>query len=123
MLEQTLIYGLLIAVVFMLQVRKVATAVKLLALQSLILTVLSIATAISTETWALLITAALTLVIKTIVIPLILHYTIVKIDINRLVEPFLSRQTSFALALILIIISYFVTSQMNLPVDGAALEF
>lgn len=123
MLEQTLIYGLLIAVIFMLQVRKVTTSVTLLAFQSVILTVLSVATAFKTATWSLLITAALTLTIKAIAIPFILHYTIRKIDIKRWTEPYISRQFSFAIALILLIVSYYVTANIHLPGNESVREF
>lgn len=123
MLEQTLIYSLLIAVIFMLQVRKVTTSVTLLAFQSVILTVLSIATAFKTATWSLLITAALTLTIKAIAIPFILHYTIRKIDIKRWTEPYISRQFSFAIALILLIVSYYVTANIHLPGNESVREF
>lgn len=123
MLEQFLLYGLLIAVIFMLQVRKVATSIKLLVLQSIILTIFSITIALKTNTSALFITAGLTLVIKAIAIPAILHYTIVKIDINRYTEPYMNRQYSLAIALGLLIVSYYVTGQMNLPGNESLNEF
>src|SRR5699024_692381 len=100
MLEQILIYSLLIAVIFMLQVRKVVTSIRLLAFQSILLTILSVATAFKTATWSLLITAGLTLVIKAIAIPFILLYTIEKINIKRFTEPYINRQFSFAIALV-----------------------
>src|SRR5690625_2577512 len=103
MLEQTLIYSLLVAVILILQVRKLITSVKLLAFQSILLTILSVSTALKTGTWALFITAALTLTVKAIAIPAILHYTIVKIDIKRFAEPYINRQMTFAIALVLII--------------------
>lgn len=123
MLEQTLIYSLLIAVIFMLIVRKVTTSVKLLVFQAIILTTLSIVTAIKTATWSLLITAVLTLVIKAIAIPFILHYTIEKIGINRFAEPYISRQFSFAISLVLLIVSYYVTANINLAGNEAVREF
>ena len=123
MLEQTLIYSLLVTVIFMLQVRKIATSVKLLAFQSVLLTILSVLTAFKTGTWALLFTAGLTLIVKAIAIPYILHYTIVKINIKRGLEPYISRQFSFSIALVLLIVSYYVTSQMHLPGEEAVREF
>lgn len=123
MLEQTLIYSLLITVIFMLLVRKVTTAVKLLIFQAIILTILSITTAFKTATWSLLITALLTVSIKAIVIPYILHFTIEKLDIKRLTEPYMSRQFSFAIALVLLIVSYYVTANINLSSKAAVREF
>jgi len=123
MLEQTLIYSLLITVMFILLVRKVTTSVTLLAIQSLILTILSIATAIQTATWSLFITAALTFVVKAIAIPFILNYTIEKINIKRFTEPYISRQFSFAIALVLLIISYYVTGPFQLPGNDQVREF
>lgn len=123
MVEQIVIYSLLAAVVFMLLVRKLSTAVKLLAFQSLLLTILSFTLAIKTGTGALFVTGVLTLVVKTAAIPYILHYTIVKINIKRHLEPFFSRQTSLALALALIIVSYYVTAQLTLPGKEGIQEF
>jgi len=123
MLEQILIYSLLIAVIFMLQVRKVVTSIRLLAFQSILLTILSVATAFKTATWSLLITAGLTLVIKAIAIPFILLYTIEKINIKRFTEPYINRQFSFAIALVLLIVSYFVTANIQLPGNEAVREF
>lgn len=123
MLEQTLIYSLLIAVILMLQVRKITTSVKLLAFQSVLLTILSVVTAIKTGMMSLLFTAALTLIVKAIVIPYILHYTIVKIDIKQIVEPFINKYMSLIFALVLIIISYYVTSRLELTGKSGVSEF
>lgn len=123
MLEQILIYSLLVTVISMLQVRKIATSVKLLAFQSILLTILSLVTAFQTETWSLLFTAGLTLTVKAIAIPYILHYTIEKINIKRILEPYISRQLSFSLALVLLIVSYYVTSQLHLPGEESVREF
>src|SRR5699024_3202760 len=76
-----------------------------------------------TATWSLLITAALTLTIKAFAIPFILHYTIRKIDIKRWTEPYISRQFSFAIALILLIVSYYVTANIHLPGNESVREF
>lgn len=123
MIEQTIVYTLLAAVVFMLLVRKVSTAVKLLAFQSFLLTILSFTLAVQTGIQSLYITGLLTLFIKTLAIPYVLHYTIRKINIRRHLEPFISRQISLAIALVLMIVSYYVTSQMTLPGDGSMQEF
>lgn len=123
MLEQTLIYGLLIAVILMLQVRKITTSVKLLAFQSVLLTILSVVTAIKTGMMSLLFTAALTLIVKAIVIPYILHYTIVKINIKQIVEPFINKYVSLIFSLVLIIISYYVTSRLELTSKTGVGEF
>lgn len=122
-MEQTVIYALLLAVVLMLTVRKVSTAVKLLAFQSVLLAVLSVFSAFKTDTWALLFTAVLTLIVKALAIPYILHYTIIRVDIKREVEPFISKQLSLALALVLIIVSYYVTARLTLPGGEAVREF
>lgn len=123
MLEQMLIYGLLFAVVVMLLVRQVSTAVNLLAAQSVVLALLAVLSAVSTGTWALLLTAALTLGVKAIAIPSILHYTIVKVNIKREVEPFMSKQLSLAVAIGLVIVSYYVTAQLTFPGEQAVREF
>lgn len=123
MLEQAVIYSLLAAVILMLQARKINTSVKLLAFQSLLFTILSVSTAFKTATWTLLFTAGLTLIIKTIAIPYILHYTIEKINIKRESEPFISRQASLVIALVLVIFSYYITSQLHLPGEEAVREF
>lgn len=123
MLEQMIIYGLLLTVIAMLQVRKIATTIKLLAFQSFLLTILSLVTAFKTETWSLLFTAALTLTVKTIAIPYILHYTINRININRGLEPFINRQYRFLISLVLLIVSYYVTSNLHLPGEDQVREF
>lgn len=123
MVEQLIIYGLLVTVIAMLQVRKIATTIKLLAFQSFLLTVLSLLTAFKTETWSLLFTAGLTLTVKTIAIPYILHYTINRININRGLEPFLNRQYTFLISLILLIVSYYVTANLHLPGEDQVREF
>src|SRR5690625_447345 len=123
MVEQLIIYGLLVTVIAMLQVRKIATTIKLLAFQSFLLTVLSLLTAFKTETWSLLFTSGLTLTVKTIAIPYILHYTINRININRGLEPFLNRQYTFLISLILLIVSYYVTANLHLPGEDQVREF
>lgn len=114
-MDEFVIYSLLGAVVLMLMVRKLSTAVKLLAFQSLVLTILSFTLAVQTNTKGLYVTGFLTLFIKTLTIPYILHHTIEKINIKRHIEPFVSRQMSMAIAIALIVVSYYVTSQLTLP--------
>lgn len=114
-MDEFVIYSLLGAVALILMVRKLNTAVKLLAFQSLVLTILSFTLAIQTNIKGLYVTGFLTLFIKTLTIPYILHHTIEKINIKRHIEPFVSRQMSMAFAIALIVVSYYVTSQLTLP--------
>lgn len=123
MLESGFAYGLLLTVVMILQVRKVKSAVKLLAAQSVLLAVLTTIAAVKTGAMPMLITAFLTLVVKAAIIPSILHYTINKIDIKREVERFIGKQLSLICAVTLIVIGYRVTSQLTLPGDEAVHEF
>src|SRR5699024_3416420 len=50
-------------------------------------------------------------------------YTIEKINIKRFTEPYINRQFSFAIALVLLIVSYFVTANIQLPGNEAVREF
>ena len=63
----------------------------------------------------LLVAAVFTLIVKGILIPYILYYTIRKIGVMREVERSTGRYTSLLIALVLAALGYYIAAQLNLP--------
>ncbi len=116
MIENWISYAMLLSVVITLQVRKISDAVKLLSFQSVLLAGLAAVIAWKLGIRHLYTAVALTLMVKAIVIPYILHYTIIKIDIKREVERFFSKQFIFLSTIGLALLGYYVT--LRLPLTG-----
>ena len=107
--------GLLLSTIMLFQIRKVVDAVTILALQSFILSLTAAAMWYKTGISHLLVAAAFTLVVKGILIPYILYYTIKKIGIVHEVERYTGQYSSLLVALVLSAAGYYIAAQLNLP--------
>ncbi|MCL6585522.1 MAG: hydrogenase [Anoxybacillus sp.] len=114
-MEQWIAMLLLISAIWLLQIRKISDSVPILAFQSFVLALTAGAMWYETKLSHLLIAALLTLVVKAMIIPAILHYTIKKIDVHRQVERVTSKYTSLLMAIILTVAGFYVTSRLHLP--------
>jgi hydrogenase-4 component E len=86
------------------------TTIRLYGLQSLLLAIVAITIAISESHRELLVTAALTIVLKSILIPWFLMRTVDRIGIHREIEPFLNVPVSLLICLGLTVVGYRVST-------------
>lgn len=107
--------GLLLSTLMLLQIHKIVDAVMILRLQSLLLSLTAATMWYKTGITHLLIAAVFTLVVKGILIPYILYYTIKKIVSVGVVERNTSRYTALLVALVLAALGYYIAAQLNLP--------
>ncbi|MCZ0754998.1 hydrogenase [Anoxybacillus sp. J5B_2022] len=114
-MEQWIAMLLLISAIWLLQIRKISDSVPILAFQSFVLALMAGAMWYETKLSHLFVAALLTLIVKAIIIPAILHYTIKKIDVHRRVERVTSKYTSLLIAIILSVAGFYVTSRLHLP--------
>lgn len=114
-MDQWIAMTLLISTLWLFRIRKISDAIAILAFQSFVLSLSAGVIWYKTGISHLLIAAALTLLVKAILIPYILQYTIKKIGIKREVERFTSKSASLLIALALSVTGYYVTSRLDLP--------
>ncbi|MEW6066414.1 MAG: hydrogenase [Bacillota bacterium] len=107
--------GLLISTIMLFQIRKISDSIGILALQSVLLSLTAGVMWFKTGISHLLVAAIFTLLVKALLIPYILYYTIRKIDIKREVERFTTQYTSLLIALVLSAMGYYIASDLNLP--------
>jgi hydrogenase-4 component E len=115
---------LMAALVLVLQIMMVAqhwlvTIIRLFALQSFLLACIAATIAYFNEAPHIYAVAALTLVLKAIVLPLVLERLLEKIDIRREVEPFINMPASIIVSGMLTLIAYVVAESFQRP-DAAA---
>ncbi|WP_018133525.1 hypothetical protein [Effusibacillus pohliae] len=114
-MDQAIAFSLLISTWMLFQIRRIGDSVGILAFQSTILAFSAGAMWYKTGISHLLIAAVLTLLVKALLIPFILQYTIKKIDIKREVERFTSKYISLLLALALSAAGFYLASRLELP--------
>lgn len=114
-MDQWIAIFLLISAIWLLQIRKISDSIPILAFQSFILAIIAGFIWFETGLFHILIAALLTLTIKAIAIPSILHYTIKKIDIKQEVERLTSKHISLLIAIILSVAGFYITSRLHLP--------
>jgi hydrogenase-4 component E len=102
--------GMLVSAYLMVGQKALFTTIRLYGLQSLLLAIVATTMAISESRHELLVTAALTVVLKTILIPWFLMRTVDRIGIQREVEPFLNVPVSLLICLGLTVVGYRVSS-------------
>lgn len=90
-------------------------AVMIVAVQSAGLAAVALLIWLKTGMTHLLIAALLTLVVKTLIIPYILYYTVRKTQAQRNVERTLGQFGSMFIALLLIVMGQYVASYLSLP--------
>ena len=102
--------GMLVSVFLMVGQKALVTAIRLYGLQSLLLGVVAGVMAMSERHHELLVTCAITVVLKGLLIPWFLTRTIDRIGIRREVEPFLNVPTSLLICVALTVVGYRVST-------------
>jgi hydrogenase-4 component E len=102
--------GMLVTAYLMVGQKALFTTIRLYGLQSLLLAIVATTIAISESHHELLVTAALTFVLKTILIPWFLMRTVDRIGIHREIEPFLNVPVSLLICLGLTVVGYRVST-------------
>jgi hydrogenase-4 component E len=102
--------GMLVTAYLMVGQKALFTTIRLYALQSVLLAIVATTIAISDSRHELLVTAALTVVLKTILIPWFLMRTVDRIGIHREIEPFLNVPASLLICLGLTVVGYRVST-------------
>jgi hydrogenase-4 component E len=102
--------GMLVSVFLMVGQKALVTAIRLYGIQSLLLSVVAATMAVSESHHELLATAAITLVLKTFLIPWFQLRTIDRIGIRREIEPFLNVPTSLLVCVGLTVVGYRVST-------------
>jgi hydrogenase-4 component E len=102
--------GMLVSAYLMVGQKALFTTIRLYGLQSLLLAIVATTIAISEARHELFVTAALTIVLKTILIPWFLMWTVDRIGIHREIEPFLNVPVSLLICLGLTVVGYRVST-------------
>lgn len=102
--------GMLVTAYLMVGQKALFTTIRLYGLQSLLLAIVATTIAISESRHELFVTAALTVVLKTILIPWFLMRTVDRIGIHREIEPFLNVPVSLLICLGLTVVGYRVST-------------
>jgi hydrogenase-4 component E len=101
---------MLVSAYLMVGQKALFTTIRLYGVQSLLLAIVATTMAISESRPELLVTAALTVVLKTILIPWFLMRTVDRIGIHREIEPFLNVPASLLICLGLTVVGYRVST-------------
>ena len=102
--------GMLVSAYLMVGQKALFTTIRLYGLQSLLLAIVATTMAISESRPELFVTASLTVVLKTILIPWFLMRTVDRIGIHREIEPFLNVPVSLLICLGLTVVGYRVST-------------
>jgi len=102
--------GMLVSAYLMVGQKALFTTIRLYGLQSLLLAIVATTIAISESHQELFVTAALTIALKTILIPWFLMRTVDRIGIHREIEPFLNVPVSLLICLGLTVVGYRVST-------------
>ena len=102
--------GMLVSAYLMVGQKALFTTIRLYGLQSLLLAIVATTIAFSESRPELFVTAALTVVLKTILIPWFLMRTVDRIGIHREIEPFLNVPVSLLICLGLTVVGYRVST-------------
>lgn len=123
----TLLQGLSIVLILstlgLLWIKSVATGIKILSVQSLILGLMAMIIARQTGTFDLYVMAVLTILMKAVGIPRILWHTLKKIGVARATEKVVGREISLLSGGVLIAIGYIVTSRLRIPAPYLSREY
>jgi hydrogenase-4 component E len=112
-----LLAALLLLIAFaMLSQRRILSLINLFALQGLVLTISTLIVAYSTNQGHLYYSAAITLVLKVIILPWILHRLIRKLNIQWDIETLINIPTTMLIGIVLVIFSF----NLALPISQLA---
>jgi hydrogenase-4 component E len=102
--------GMLVSAYLMVGQKALVTAIRLYGIQSLLLGIMAATIAISESRHELLVTAAITVALKAMLIPWFLMRIIDRIGIHREIEPFLNVPASLLVCLGLTVVGYRVST-------------
>ena len=102
--------GMLVSAYLMVGQKALFTTIRLYGVQSLLLAIVATTMAIAESRHELLVTAGLTILLKTILIPWFLMRTVNRIGIHREIEPFLNIPVSLLICLGLTVVGYRVST-------------
>lgn len=102
--------GMLVSAYLMVGQKALFTTIRLYGVQSLLLAIVATTIAIVESRPELLVTAGLTILLKTILIPWFLMRTVDRIGIHREIEPFLNIPVSLLICLGLTVVGYRVST-------------
>lgn len=102
--------GMLVSGYLMVGQKALLTAVRLYGLQSLLLGVVAATTAMADGRPELLVTAAMTVILKAVLIPWFLMRTVDRVGIHREIEPLLNVPASLLVCLALTVVGYRVST-------------
>ena len=102
--------GMLVTAYLMVAQKALFTTIRLFGVQSVLLAIVATAIAFSDGRRELLVTAAITVVLKTVLIPWFLMRVIDRIGIHREIEPFLNVPASLLVCLGLTVVGYRVST-------------
>jgi hydrogenase-4 membrane subunit HyfE len=111
--------GMLVSAYLMVGQKALFTAIRLYAVQSLLLAIVTAAIAVADARHELFVTAALTVVLKVLLIPWYLMRIIDRIGIRREIEPFLDVQSSLLACVFLTVVGYRVSAGFPEEARGA----
>ncbi|MFB5191888.1 hydrogenase [Alicyclobacillus fastidiosus] len=120
---QALSIVLILSTLGLLWIKRIATAIKILSIQSLILGMMAMFIARQTGTVDLYIMAGLTILMKAIGIPWILWYTLRKIGGVRETEKLIGRELSLLCGGGLLAIGYIITSRLHISAPNLTREY
>lgn len=112
--------GMLVTAYLMVGQKALFTSIRLFALQSLFLGIVAFTIAISEHRSELFLTAALTVLLKALVIPWFLMRVIDRIGIHREIEPFLNVPASLLVCLGLTVVGYRVSTGFHEGAGGTS---
>jgi hydrogenase-4 component E len=112
--------GMLVTAYLMVGQRALFTAIRLYALQSMLLGGVAIVMGVTDHRTHLLASAALTIVLKGIVIPWFLMRVIDRVGIHREIEPFINVPASLLICLGLTVVGYRVSARLADDAAGPA---
>jgi hydrogenase-4 component E len=110
--------GMLVSAYLMVGQKALFTTIRLYGVQSLLLAIVASTIAIADARPALFVTAALTIVLKTFLIPWFLMRTVDRIGIHREIEPFLNVPVSLLICLGLTVVGYRVSTGFEEGTQG-----
>lgn len=110
--------GMLVSGYLMVGQKRLFTTIRLFALQSLLLGIVAAAIAVTESRHELFVTAGITIVMKSVLIPWFLMRLIDRIGIHREIEPFLNVPVSLLVCLGLTVVGYRVSTGFPEAVGG-----
>jgi hydrogenase-4 component E len=111
--------GMLVTAYLMVGQKALFTAIRLYGVQSLLLAIVALTIAVADARYDLFVTAGLTIVLKTILIPWFLMRVIDRIGIHREIEPFLNVPVSLLACVGLTVVGYRVSTGFPVAVGAA----